>query len=240
MKIRSIAIVGLLPVLFQTAQTALAQNDVPSETWQCGAPTYPRCFEDRSEQSCPIVLTSNLASETGTVTFAGVLSETAYSVEGLRRLWVWSDLESNFGITIPADAEQAQYAVFSASTEELIDNMFLACSLESGDASSTSSQGLSENTSNAVYLPLVAISPQYPARAARRGIEGWNLVSYTVDKLGNVVEDSIVVLDAEPPEIFDQSSIRAAARFKYQPKSENGQAVEVSGVQYLFRYDLPD
>lgn len=69
------------------------------------------------------------------------------------------------------------------------------------------------------YLPLVAIAPQYPTRAAQRGIEGWCLVSFTVDGLGNVVEETIVVVDAEPPEIFDRSSERAAARFKFQPLS---------------------
>ena len=34
------------------------------------------------------------------------------------------------------------------------------------------------------YLPLVAIAPQYPTRAAQRGIQGWCLVSFTVDGLG--------------------------------------------------------
>ena len=90
------------------------------------------------------------------------------------------------------------------------------------------------------YLPLVAIAPQYPTRAAQRGIEGWCLVSFTVDGLGNVVEDSIVVVDAEPPNIFDRSSVRAAARFKFQPRVEDGQGVEVQGVQYVFRYELED
>ena len=89
------------------------------------------------------------------------------------------------------------------------------------------------------YLPLVAIAPQYPTRAAQRGIQGWCLVSFTVDGLGNV-EESIVVVDAEPPNIFDRSSERAAARFKFQPRVVDGQGVEVPGVQYLFRYELED
>lgn len=90
------------------------------------------------------------------------------------------------------------------------------------------------------YLPLVAIAPQYPTRAAQRGIEGWCLVSFTVDGLGNVVEETIVVVDAEPPDIFDRSSERAAARFKFQPRVRDGQGVSVPGVQYLFRYQLED
>ncbi len=90
------------------------------------------------------------------------------------------------------------------------------------------------------FLPLVAIAPQYPTRAAQRGIEGWCLVSFTVDGLGNVVEDSIVVVDAEPASIFDRSSIRAASRFKFQPRVVDGQGVAVEDVQYVFRYELED
>jgi protein TonB len=90
------------------------------------------------------------------------------------------------------------------------------------------------------YLPLVAIAPQYPTRAAQRGIEGWCLVSFTVDGLGNVVEDTIVVVDGEPQGEFDRSSIRAATRFKFQPRVKNGEGIAVPGVQYLFRYQLED
>ena len=90
------------------------------------------------------------------------------------------------------------------------------------------------------YLPLVAIAPQYPTRAAQRGIEGWCLVSFTVNGLGSVEEDTITVVDAEPPQIFNRSSVRAAARFKFQPRVEDGIGVPVSGVQYLFRYQLEE
>lgn len=89
-------------------------------------------------------------------------------------------------------------------------------------------------------LPLVAIAPQYPNRAAERGIEGWCLVSFTVNELGNVEEDTIVVVDAEPSRIFDRSSIRAARRFKFQPRVVDGVGVKVPDVQYVFRYQLED
>ena len=90
------------------------------------------------------------------------------------------------------------------------------------------------------FLPLVAIAPQYPTQAAQRGIEGWCLVSFTVNGLGNVEEESIVVVDAEPSNIFDRNSIRAATRFKFQPRVVDGQGVAVEGVQYVFRYELED
>lgn len=98
------------------------------------------------------------------------------------------------------------------------------------------SAALAEFIKNSV--PLVAVAPLYPTDAARNGIEGWCLVELTVNALGNVVADSIVVIDREPTNIFDQSSIRAAARFKWQPFVYEGRGVAVEGVQYLFRYEL--
>lgn len=111
-------------------------------------------------------------------------------------------------------------------------------SIEVDTGLSIDSAGISATDGD--YLPLVAIAPQYPTRAAQRGIQGWCLVAFTVDGQGNVVEDSIQVMDAEPANIFDRSSIRAAARFKFQPRVVDGQGVEVPGVQYLFRYQLED
>ena len=95
-------------------------------------------------------------------------------------------------------------------------------------------------TTDGDFLPLVAMAAQYPSSASARGIEGWCLVSFTVDSLGNVVEDCIVVLDAEPVDIFNRNSIRAATRLKFQPRVQNGAPVDVPGVQYLFRFQLAD
>jgi len=86
--------------------------------------------------------------------------------------------------------------------------------------------------------PLSTVIPQYPTRAATREIEGWAQVQFTVDPSGNVVENSITVLDAEPPDIFNRSAIRAAAQFKFSPRVLNGIAVKVQNVQYVFRYAL--
>lgn len=85
-------------------------------------------------------------------------------------------------------------------------------------------------------LPLVNVTPQYPTRAASRGIEGWCQVSFTVTATGGVSD--VVVVDAEPQGIFDSSSIRAAEKFKFQPKVVDGQGVPVPNVQYVFRYQL--
>jgi protein TonB len=87
-------------------------------------------------------------------------------------------------------------------------------------------------------LPLVNIQPTYPTRAAQRGIEGWAQVSFTVTETGGVRD--VIVVDAEPAGMFDQSSVRAAERFRFQPRVVNGQPVEVPNVQYVFRYQLEE
>ncbi|MDO8908939.1 MAG: energy transducer TonB [Pseudohongiella sp.] len=92
--------------------------------------------------------------------------------------------------------------------------------------------------SDGEMLPLVNIQPTYPTRAAQRGIEGWAQVAFTVTETGGVRD--VRVVDAEPQGMFDQASIRAAERFRFQPRVVNGQPVEVPNVQYVFRFQLEE
>jgi TonB family protein len=55
---------------------------------------------------------------------------------------------------------------------------------------------------------------------------------------GLVAQNSVKVVDAEPTQIFDRTAIRAAERFEFVPPSRNGQAVDIEGVQYVFRFIL--
>lgn len=95
--------------------------------------------------------------------------------------------------------------------------------------------GISDSTD---FLPLNTVDPEYPARAAQRGIEGWVLVSFTVDESGAVINQSINVEDAEPPNIFNRAAIRAAEKFRFQPPTDSDEPSRIEGVQYLFRWSL--
>lgn len=86
------------------------------------------------------------------------------------------------------------------------------------------------------YLPIVRVQPQYPRRAAERGIEGYTIVELTVTAAGTV-EDARVI-EADPEGIFDRASIRAAEKFKYKPKMVDNVGVPVSGVLYKFTFEL--
>lgn len=94
------------------------------------------------------------------------------------------------------------------------------------------------NATDGDMLPLVNITPNYPTRAAQRGIEGWCQVEFTVTAEGGV--ENVEVVDGEPPGMFDRASVRAAQRFRFQPRVVDGEAVDVPGVQYVFRYELED
>ena len=131
----------------------------------------------------------------------------------------------------PPDTPDKQINLDSGPALNIVRNeVVLDSDLNLGNASISITDG--------EMLPLVNVTPQYPTRASSRGLEGWCQVSFTVDGTGNVVGESIIVVDAEPPNIFNRSSTRAAARFKFQPRVKDGVGVPVENVQYVFRYVL--
>ena len=99
-------------------------------------------------------------------------------------------------------------------------------------------ESASISAADAEYLPIVIVPAQYPNRALQRGIEGWCQVSFTVNELGGVEEAFVV--DADPPDIFNSASLRAVARFKFNPRTVDGEPVKTAGVQYVFRYNLAE
>jgi len=87
-------------------------------------------------------------------------------------------------------------------------------------------------------IPLVRVNPDYPPRELTRGTEGWVLVQFTITATGTV-KDPIVV-DAEPKNSFDDAALKAIARWRYNPKVENGVAVERVGVQTKIVFQIDD
>lgn len=96
--------------------------------------------------------------------------------------------------------------------------------------------GLSGAGSDGEFMPIVKVAPAYPRRAAQRGIEGYVVVEFTVTSLGTVTNP--VVLEAEPPGVFDKAALDAVKKFKYKPQVVEGQAVEVPGVRNIIRFEL--
>jgi len=86
------------------------------------------------------------------------------------------------------------------------------------------------------YLPIVKVEPVYPRRAQERGLEGYVVLSFTVSPTGAVVEP--IVLVSQPKGVFDEAAIKAALRFKYKPRVENGKPVSVQGVQHVISFAI--
>ena len=87
-------------------------------------------------------------------------------------------------------------------------------------------------------VPLVRIPPEYPSRAQQRGIEGWVLLEFTISPSGTVADPKVI--DADPKGIFDDAALKAIARWKYNPKVENGVAVERRGIRIQLTFELED
>ena len=62
------------------------------------------------------------------------------------------------------------------------------------------------------------------------------VLEFTVSKLGTVVDPKVI--EADPPNIFNRAAISAAKKFKYKPKIENGEAVAVTGIRNIIRFEL--
>jgi protein TonB len=90
--------------------------------------------------------------------------------------------------------------------------------------------------SDSDVVPIVRVTPQYPLRASERGIEGWVEVEFTISKLGTVKNP--MVMNSHPSSIFDRSALKAIRKWKYNPKIEDGEPVERSGVKVRLKFDL--
>jgi len=71
--------------------------------------------------------------------------------------------------------------------------------------------------------PLVRVEPEYPPRARQRGIRGWVVVEFTITPAGTVQDPK--VLDSSPPGVFEQTTLRAVRRWRYNPMIVDGKPV---------------
>ena len=72
--------------------------------------------------------------------------------------------------------------------------------------------------------PISRVHPKYPVSAARRGQEGWVVMSFVVDKTGKV--NSTIVEDSSNGKVFNKAATKAIEQWVYKPTTINGKAVE--------------
>ncbi|MDQ7050205.1 MAG: energy transducer TonB [Enterobacterales bacterium] len=103
-------------------------------------------------------------------------------------------------------------------------------------ASTNLKSGLSLDTGDGEYLPIVKVAPVYPRRALSRGIEGYVVVEFVVTSNGSVRAPKVV--EAKPEGIFNQAAKNAVLKFKYKPRVVDGQATEVAGVRNKITFKM--
>ncbi|HEB89257.1 MAG TPA: energy transducer TonB [Deltaproteobacteria bacterium] len=96
--------------------------------------------------------------------------------------------------------------------------------------------GFSMASADGDAVPMVRVPPQYPERAAQRGIEGRVLVEFTISKSGSVKDAKVIAY--EPSKIFNKAALKAVSQWKYNPKIENGKPVEQKGIRTAVMFRL--
>lgn len=86
------------------------------------------------------------------------------------------------------------------------------------------------------FLPVKLVTPEYPARALSKGIEGWVEVEFTIDTTGHIINPRII--NRSPSQVFDRSVLTALKKSHYSPQLFDGQPIVVQGVTELFRFTL--
>ncbi|MHA6289244.1 energy transducer TonB [Maricaulis sp. CAU 1757] len=105
------------------------------------------------------------------------------------------------------------------------------------DAPQLNSESVSFSVSDRDAQPLVRIEPQYPMRAAERGVEGSCWVRFDVTPDGTPTNIDITRCDSS---LFESASRRAVERWRYNPKVQDGVPVARRGVETRFDFRLAE
>jgi protein TonB len=103
-----------------------------------------------------------------------------------------------------------------------------------GDGTRRGALAFNAGLSDRDPLPLVRVEPQYPPQAARRGLEGWVHVRFTITTAGSI-KDAVVVKSSHG--VFERPALQAVAKWKYQPQTKDGKPVEAQSETVL-RFEM--
>ncbi len=89
---------------------------------------------------------------------------------------------------------------------------------------------------DAMASPIFRVEPQYPVKAAQKGIEGWVDLAFNIDELGQVVD--IEVVDSQPKRIFNRAARKALKRWKYKAKISKGKTIKTLGLSVRLDFTM--
>ena len=86
-------------------------------------------------------------------------------------------------------------------------------------------------SNDAEVTPLNEVLPVYPDSARRRGIEGYVKLAFTITADGKV--ENVRVVESSPANVFEREARRAAVRWRFSPRTEDGRMVAREAVKTL-------
>ncbi len=75
------------------------------------------------------------------------------------------------------------------------------------------------------------IAPKYPRKAAKKRIEGWVKVEFTITEKGTVT--NAVIVDSRPRRTFDRSAIQSIRKWRFKPRVIDGRPVQRKATQVI-------
>ncbi|MEA1941504.1 MAG: energy transducer TonB [Pseudomonadota bacterium] len=84
--------------------------------------------------------------------------------------------------------------------------------------------------------PVMQDEPRYPLQAARRGEQGFVVLSFDIETDGSI--SNIAIVDSLPAGPFDAVSVAALQDWQYTPATVNGEPVREEGVLTHFHFRL--
>ncbi len=105
------------------------------------------------------------------------------------------------------------------------------------DTPELNSGSVSFNVSDRDAQPLVRIPPQYPPRAAERGLEGYCDMAFNVSPDGTPIDIQATYCTSS---MFERASVRAVERWRYSQRIVDGVAQTRTGVVTRIEYELAE
>ncbi|WP_448550293.1 energy transducer TonB [Thalassotalea fusca] len=121
---------------------------------------------------------------------------------------------------------QVQTTTFASETQSTVDYNYEPVDMDIGGSIGGIAKfaGMSEGEAR----PIVRTNPTYPMDAARKGIEGWVILSFDINEIGEVF--NVAVQEAEPKRVFDRAAKQALRKWKYRAKVVDGKPVIQQGM----------
>jgi protein TonB len=131
----------------------------------------------------------------------------------------------------PPDLSLSRTKSLDQGLEDMTLSLGLQVALEGGP-------NLGAGVSDSDPVPIVRVNPQYPPRAAERGLEGWVEMRFIISAAGTVQDAEVT--NSHPGNVFDRAALRAVRRWKYNPQIEDGKPIERHGITVRLEFSLPD